>query len=138
MAQGSTYMKMTMSFKNVKNSSRLERVVTEKTKRMAKFFEGQTSIAWSFSKSDGGVVIDVKMSGPSFHYHAHSRTDNLYKGIDATITKIERQVKKKKEKIKNRMHRGKGMKEDNVLQFRPKQQWELEEQEYNESIDKAA
>lgn len=131
-------MKMTMSFKNVKNSTKLERVVQEKTQRIDKFFEGQTTIAWSFSKSDGGVVCDIKMSGPSFNYHAHTRTDNIYKGIDDTLSKIERQVQKKKEKVRNKLHRGKGAKEENVLQFTPRKTWEKEEQEYHDSIDKAA
>ena len=43
-------MKMSMSFKNVRHSSRLEETVTDKTEKLAKFFEGQTVVSWIFSK----------------------------------------------------------------------------------------
>lgn len=131
-------MKLSMSFKNVRSTTRLEHIVQEKSQRMAKFFEGETSVAWTFSKADGGVTVDIKVTGPSQRYNASCKTDNIYNGLDAAIMKIEKQVIRKKEKVKNKIHRGKGAKEANVLTFTAKKTWEREVEMYNESLEKAA
>lgn len=132
-------MKMSMSFKNVRNSARLEAVIQEKTQKIAKFFNGKTEVFWTLTKGSRGVSIDIKVHGPSFSYHANSLTDNPYKGVDEAIGKIERQVKRKKDMTKNRIHRGKGAKGADILAFTPKKQtWERELEEYNESIENAA
>lgn len=130
-------MKMTMSCKNVRNTGRFEKFVKEKTQKICKFFDGEASISWIFTRGDGGILVDIKVSSPAFYYHAHTLTASPYEGVDIVLGKIERQVIKKKEKIKNKIHRRAEVL-DLDAEREEKEIWEREVEMYYDYLDKAA
>ncbi len=95
-------MKISISFKNVKHSSGVDKRLSEKTNRLSKYLEGNLSVKWHCSYKEGVHFSEVYVTGPKFSFHASSRHENLYKSFDATLEKIERQVHRQKSKIKER------------------------------------
>ncbi len=98
-------MKITISFKNLEHTEALDQRIKEKTLKLKKYFEGKTDVQWGCYTQGGEHVADVKMVGPQFEYHANASADSMYKTIDLVLGKIETQLKKKKEKRKEHLHK---------------------------------
>ncbi len=105
-------MKMIISFKNIEHTDALDETIRKKTKKLEKYFDGLTEVYWTCCVEDSQQCADVKFIGSQFEYLASAKSDTLYKAFDIAITKIEKQVKKKKEKWKDHIHdkRGAGYK----------------------------
>jgi putative sigma-54 modulation protein len=80
----------------------LDHTIQKKTEKLAKYLDGRTHVKWSCSVTNGKHYAEVNISGPHFDYHASGNSDSLYKTIDKVIGKIEKQLVKKKEKMKER------------------------------------
>lgn len=94
-------MKIVSSFKNLEHTDSLDQKIHEKSQKLQKYFEGNFEVQWTcFVREDGAHCADVKLIGPSFEYHASGHADSLYKTFDLVISKLVRQVQKKKEKWK--------------------------------------
>ncbi|MCB9063162.1 MAG: ribosome-associated translation inhibitor RaiA [Halobacteriovoraceae bacterium] len=100
-------MKLTISFKNIDHTDSLDSRIKEKSKKLTKYFEGNTNVKWICSAKEGVHISELNLTGPHIEYHAKAQSDNLYKTLDMAISKIEKQIIRKKEKMKNKMHRKK-------------------------------
>lgn len=98
-------MKVTISFKNIEHTDSLDNRIQEKSEKLTKYFQGNTNVKWICSAKDGVHISELNLSGPHFEYHAKAQSDNLYKTLDMAVSKIEKQIIRKKEKLKNKMHR---------------------------------
>ncbi|MBF0299023.1 MAG: ribosome-associated translation inhibitor RaiA [Oligoflexia bacterium] len=98
-------MKISISFKNLEHTPALDEKIKEKTHKLEKYLNGNTDVHWFCSVQEGKHCADVKLSGSSFQYNASADSDNLYKTLDLVITKVEKQLQRKKEKWKNKIHR---------------------------------
>lgn len=97
-------MKLKVSFKNLEHTPALDQKIQEKSERFSKYFNGNVSLGWVCWTGDQGHWAEIKMVGPDFEFFAKASADNLYKCLDLVCNKLERQVEKKKDKIKNRIH----------------------------------
>ena len=52
---------------------------------------------------EGQHLAEVTLIGPQFEYRASAGSDSLYKTIDLVMEKIEKQLSKRKDKIRNRI-----------------------------------
>ena len=119
-------MKVSISFKHVKHSSEVDERLYAKSSKLEKYLGGKTNIKWHCHYKDGVHYSEVYVSGPKFSYHAKGHHDNLYKAFDVTFDKIERQISKKKEKVKaRRQHEH----QPHVI-LDPEQAWSEYEEEY--------
>lgn len=98
-------MKITISFQHLEHTPSLDERIREKSEKMKKYFDGNLNIKWNCYVEDLNHFAEVTMFGPQFEYHAKAHSDSLYKTIDLCVEKLEKQVVKRKEKVKNRMHR---------------------------------
>lgn len=95
-------MKIVSSFKNMEHTESLDEKVHSKSQKLHKYFEGNFDVHWTcYVREDGAHCADIKVSGPNFEYHASAYSDSLYKTLDLVISKITKQVQKKKEKWKS-------------------------------------
>jgi len=95
-------MKVTISFRHLEHTQALDERIHEKSEKLAKYIEGNTTIKWSCYVKEGNHYAEVMLNGPTFNYHATAHTDSLYKTIDIVVDKLEKQLSKKKDKWKGR------------------------------------
>lgn len=97
-------MKLKISFKHLDHSQALDERIREKSEKLEKYFEGNIQVQWICWVNESEHWAEIKVHGPKFDFFAKGCADNMYKSLDIVIDKIERQVEKKKELRKNRMH----------------------------------
>lgn len=97
-------MKLKVSFKHLEHTPALDQKIQEKSERFSKYFDGKVSLTWVCWTDEHGHWAEIKMYGPSFEFFAKATSDNLYKCFDLVCDKLERQVEKKKSKMRNRIN----------------------------------
>jgi putative sigma-54 modulation protein len=129
-------MDVKISFKHLEHTEALDEKIQKKSKKIAKILDGKIDIHWTCGVSQGKHVADVKIIGPSFEYHAHGSSDNLYKTLDLVMSKVMKQIRKKKDKWKNRISK-QASENPKVLTLKQKQQEEEAYQQYLEEEEAA-
>ena len=71
---------------------------------MKKYFHGEIDINWVCSVEGERHISDVNVHAGHNYFHAHSEDDNLYKTFDQVLSKIERQIKRKNNQSKDKLH----------------------------------
>ena len=89
-------MKVTISFRHIKHTKKLDGKIKEKSEKLSKFLEGKTILKWSCHYDDGHYYTETSLIGPKFEYHSHSSAENIYKSIELAYQKIQRQLQKEK------------------------------------------
>ena len=98
-------MKITISFQHLDHTESLDSRIKEKSKKIEKYMEGKTHAKWSCYVEDNEHYAEIDLIGPGCQFHAKAHSDSLYKSIDLVVSKLEKQVQKKHQKMKNRLHR---------------------------------
>jgi putative sigma-54 modulation protein len=97
-------MKIISSFKKIEHTEALDQKLHEKSQKFEKYFEGNFEVQWTcYVNNHKQQCADVKIIGPQFEYHASAQTESLYKSFDHVVSKMERQIFKKKEKWKSKI-----------------------------------
>ena len=97
-------MRVTISFRNIRHTKSIDQKIQEKSEKLAKFLEGKTLVKWSCNFEDGHFYAEVSLIGPKFEYHARSSSDTLLTTLDLATHKIYKQIQKRKDKLRNRIH----------------------------------
>lgn len=92
-------MKIQLIYKNHESSDRSKAYIEDKCSRLKKYFEGQISVTWTLSAEHGKKIAHCHLVGHHMDYFGEAEHEGLYEAIDDVIDKIERQVKKHKEKV---------------------------------------
>ncbi len=118
-------MKIISSFKHLEHTPSLDEKIEAKSQKLKKFFEGNFEVHWTcYVREDSQHCADIKILGPSFEYHAGAHSESLYKSLDLVLTKVEKQIHKKKTKWKNHIsHKHKDSVKDQQL---AQAQWDEE------------
>jgi putative sigma-54 modulation protein len=93
-------MNVTISFKNMEHTPAIDDKIQSKSKKLEKYFEGRVDMKWTCYVEQGKHFADINLVGPHFDFHATADSDNLYKTLDLAVDKIEKQVQKKKDKLR--------------------------------------
>ena len=97
-------MKLKISFKHLDHTPALDERIHEKSEKLEKYFEGNISVHWVCWVHDEKHWAEVKVHGPKFDFFAKASADNMYKSLDLVIEKMERQIEKQKDILRNKMH----------------------------------
>ena len=100
-------MDITISFKDIDHTPSIDSRIKKKSQRLEKFFEGRSSVQWTCFSDGVSHFAEITMEGPTFRLNAKASDRNLYHALDKVINKIEIQLKKQKEKLKNPIHQKK-------------------------------
>jgi putative sigma-54 modulation protein len=98
-------MKVQISFKNLKHTDAIDQKIREKSLKLEKYLGDQTSLNWTCYIKEGKHYSDLKLIGPRFEFNAKASSDNMYKTLDLAISKIEKQIHKKKDLWKNKINK---------------------------------
>lgn len=99
-------MKLTLFFKNIKHTPALDSRIEEKSQHFSKYFEGSFEVQWYCYAKTGTHVTNVCLIGSGYRCRASASADNLYKSFDLVLDKMMKQLQKRKEKVRDRIHKG--------------------------------
>lgn len=97
-------MNIKMTFKHLETSPGVEEIASRKSERLKKYFNGKIGLDWNFSVEKGEHIAHCHLTGNNLDYFAEAKTDSIYSGIDHVVQKLETQLKRKKEKVKDRRY----------------------------------
>lgn len=111
-------MKLTLFFKNIKHTPSIDHRIEQKSEHLSKYFNGGFEVQWFCYTKLGVHSADVCVIGPKYRYRASAASENLYKCFDLVMDKLEKQLYRKKEKVRDRIHRGKNSsKQQQIIQL---------------------
>ena len=97
-------MNLNISFKNMDSSDAMKEFIKEKSETLKKYFDGRISVTWTLSAEKQARIAHCHVVGNSMDYFGDESTDDFKASVDMALEKIEKQVRKHKEIIKN--HKG--------------------------------
>jgi len=94
-------MQVTTTFRQMEQSDALKTYAEEKLERMAKYIDEPINAQVYFAvEKKIRHIVEIVISAKGVSTKASEATNDMYAAIDAVIDKIERQLKRYKEKIK--------------------------------------
>ena len=97
-------MQIELTGHHIEITDSLRAYVTEKMGKLERHFDkvSNTHVILRVEKDDQKAEATVHMSGHDIFAEAHE--SDMYASIDSLVDKLDRQVKKHKEKLKNHLH----------------------------------
>ena len=107
-------MQINITGHHVDITSALHAYVEEKFVRLERHFDNMTNahVILEIEKDRQKAEATIHVSGGKVY--ADSENENMYAAIDSLADKLDRQIKKHKEKLKNH-HRGEGLKNQQAV-----------------------
>jgi putative sigma-54 modulation protein len=98
-------MDIDVTFRHLDPSTAIRTHVIERFKRVEKYFikPERVHVILTVEHNHDKVnnTVEITLSENGNHLSAHEKSENMYASIDSAVGKIERQLKKYKEKLKN-------------------------------------
>ncbi|MBI5236883.1 MAG: ribosome-associated translation inhibitor RaiA [Deltaproteobacteria bacterium] len=93
-------MRVTVTFRHIDSSEPLRNYAEEKTERLAKYLFEPIEVHWILSVEKIRHIAEATIAANGVSINAESKTGDLYSAIDGTIEKLDKQVRRHKEKVK--------------------------------------
>jgi putative sigma-54 modulation protein len=103
-------MELHYSFKHMGPSDTLRDYAAEKSQKLAKYFDGKSNVTWSMSVEKQNRIVHCHLVGRNLDCFGEAVSEDFYASIDLALEKIEKQLRKHKEIVKDHLHRGAGHK----------------------------
>ena len=99
-------MNRQISFKHMDNCTPdMQNRIMYEIDRINKYFDGRIDIKWTCTKNGNFYQIELQCYAPKFTKHASARSANFDKCCEVVVKKLEKQLKKHKDRLVNKMHR---------------------------------
>ena len=98
-------MNLNISFKQMDSSDSLKNFIREKCETLEKYFQGKITIHWNLTQEKQNCVAHCHVVGNHMDFFGESTTEDFKASIDETLDKIEKQIRKHKEIVKDHLHR---------------------------------
>ena len=95
-------MQTSLTFKNLDPSDPLKEHVESKLNRLDKFLDNVAEANVVFSVEKSRHTAEISISGDRLNIISKEETHDMYKAFDLALDKIEKQLKKGKQKIRER------------------------------------
>jgi len=96
-------MQTSVTFKNIDPSDHLRSYVSEKLNRLDKYLYNPAEASVVLAVEKFRHIAEIKIMGDRLKINGKEETGDMYSAIDMVLDKIEKQIKKSKQKI--RKHR---------------------------------
>ena len=95
-------MKVTISYKHLDSTPAIDEITHRKSEKLKKYFNGKINLRWNFTVEKKDHIAHCHLTCvDNIDYFAEARTESLYSAIDEVEAKLEKQIRKKKEILKN-------------------------------------
>ncbi|MFH0729937.1 MAG: ribosome-associated translation inhibitor RaiA [Pseudomonadota bacterium] len=105
-------MQTSVTFKNVDTSEHLKGYVQDKLDRLDKFLDNPAEANVVLRVEKFRHIAEVNINGDRLNVIGKEETDDMYSAIDLVLDKLEKQIKKNKQKIRD--HRSGGKNRDKI------------------------
>ncbi len=96
-------MQTSVTFKNIEPSDTLKSYVTSKLEKLDKLLDNPAEANVVLSVEKIRHITEIKLLGDRLNLNCREESNDMYSSIDLALDKLEKQVKKNKQK--NRKHR---------------------------------
>jgi len=94
-------MQVSTTFRHMEQSEALKSYAEEKLERVAKYIDEPIAAHVYFTVEKIRHIVEIVISGRGITTKASEATNDMYAAVDAVLDKIERQLKRYKEKLKD-------------------------------------
>ena len=101
-------MVVNVSFKQMDSSEALRVFVTEKCQTLTKYFNGRITVSWNFHMERGNYIAHCHLVGNNMDYFSEASANDAHGVVDLVIDKIEKQIRRHKEIVKDHHPRSAG------------------------------
>jgi putative sigma-54 modulation protein len=98
-------MHLNIAFKHLSPNESIKTYTEERSKNLEKYFKGRITVTWNFSVEHIDAIAHCHLVGNNMDYFGEAMHHDLKTAIDLAFDKIERQVKKHKEIVKDHLHK---------------------------------
>lgn len=98
-------MQLNISFKHITPSDALKVFTEEKCEKLKKYFNGRITVNWNFTVENLSKVAHCHLVGNNMDYFGEGSTDDFHASVDVALDKIEKQIRKHKEIVKDHLHK---------------------------------
>lgn len=105
-------MQTSVTFKNIDPSDHLKSYVSEKLNRFDKYLYNPAEANVVLSVEKFRHIAEINIIGDRLNINGKEETEDMYSAIDMTLDKLEKQIKKNKQKTRER-RTGKGKSKPN-------------------------
>lgn len=95
-------MQTSVTFKNIDPSENLKSYVSEKLGRFDKYLDNPAEASVVLSVEKFRHHVEIKISGDKLNINGKEVKNDMYSAIDMVMDKLEKQIKKSKDKIRKR------------------------------------
>ncbi len=95
-------MKTSVTFKNIEPSEPLKSYVSDKLDRFDRFLDSPAEANVVLQVEKFRHIAEININGRKFNIIAKEETNDMYSAIDMALDKISKQIRKNKEKVKDR------------------------------------
>jgi len=99
-------MNLKTSFKHVEPTDSLKSYISDKSSKLNKYFKGRIGVTWNITFENQTAVAHCHLVGNQMDYFGEAQAPNFFAAVDDAIDKIERQVRKHKEQVRDHLHAG--------------------------------
>lgn len=94
-------MQVTVTFKHMNSTEALRSYAAEKSERLAKYLVEPVEVHWFLSVEKIRHIAEATIVAKDVSIKACEVAEDMYSAIDMALEKLEKQVRKHKEKVKN-------------------------------------
>ncbi len=94
-------MQITIKGKGIDVTEALKSHADHRIKKMERYSDGVISAEVTLATERNWHIAEVTLFGKGFDMHGEERTKDMYNSIDRVVEKLERQLKKQREKVTN-------------------------------------
>lgn len=108
-------MQTSVTFKNLDPSEHLKSYVTDKLDRFDKFLDNPAEANVVLSVEKFRHIAEINISGDRMTINGKEEVNDMYSAIDLVLNKLEKQIKKSKQKIREHRNNSKSKVMDAVI-----------------------
>jgi len=95
-------MQTSVTFKNIDPSENLKSYVSEKLDRFDKYLDNPAEASVVLTVEKFRHIAEINIAGDKLTITGSEQTNDMYAAIDMALDKLEKQIKKSKQKIRDR------------------------------------
>ncbi|WP_456432010.1 ribosome hibernation-promoting factor, HPF/YfiA family [Thermosulfuriphilus sp.] len=101
-------MQINVTFRRLDPSQGLKDYAVKRLGKLAKYFGGPTEINVILTTEKFRQIAEVVITGNGLNLNGKEETNDMYSAIDLVVDKMERQLRRHREKVKSHKGRGPG------------------------------
>ena len=91
-----------MTFRHMESTDAIKEYTENKLEKIKKYVQEPLDAHVIFSKERFQYLIEINLSGNGMDVHAEDRNEDLYAAIDLVMDKVEKQLRRMRDKRKNK------------------------------------